>query len=80
MSLSKRFFERQPTPAEVLEHARQRVRFALSEVASDCAPDCETLDDIARALVLALRDLEALQLTIAVLRSNESFERKKGVA
>lgn len=71
MSLSKRFFERQPTPAERLEQARQRVRFALSEVAADSAPDCETLDDVARALVLALREMEALQLTVAVMQRNE---------
>ncbi|MGI8997631.1 MAG: hypothetical protein ACR2GW_13285 [Pyrinomonadaceae bacterium] len=73
MSLSKRFFERQPTPAERLEQARRRVRFALSEVASDSAPDCETLDEIAQALVLALREMEALQITVAVMQRQEGM-------
>ncbi len=73
MSLTKQQLEEpaEPTLAERLEGARQRVRFALSEVASDSAPDCETLDDIARALVLALRELEALQLTVAVMQRKE---------
>ncbi len=67
MSLSKRFFERQPTPAERLEQARQRVRFALNEVASDSAPDCETADEMQRALHATLRDLDALTITLAVM-------------
>jgi len=73
MSLTKQQLEEpaEPTPAERLERARRRVRFALSEVASDSAPDCETLDDIAQALVLALREMEALQLTVAVRQRNE---------
>jgi hypothetical protein len=36
MSLAKRLYERQPTAADRLENARQRVRFALC-----CADDGE---------------------------------------
>ena len=60
-----------PQPTERLERARQRVSFALAEIASDSAPGWETLDDVARALTAALRDLEALQFTVAVMQRRE---------
>jgi hypothetical protein len=68
LSISNRFLEPQPTPAERLDVARRRVRFALGEVASDSPPTFETLDEIAQALVLALREMDALQITVAVMQ------------
>ncbi len=71
MSLTKRWLDQQAeqsqqAPTERLEHARQRVRFAL-RAAEEGPLTVSTADDIARTLTAAMRDLEALQLTVAVL-------------
>ena len=55
-----------PQPTERLETVRKQVRFALTEVSADYILDFETRDSIARALVAALRELEAVQLSVAV--------------
>ncbi len=68
MSLNKRWLEQQAeqAPTERLEHARQRVRVAL-RAAEECSLTVSTADDIARTLTSAMRELEALQLTVAVM-------------
>jgi hypothetical protein len=66
MSLSKRQFERQPTPSDKLESARTRVRFALC-CADDGEPTFDTLDAISRALVAATSDLERVQVDLDAL-------------
>ena len=67
MSLTKRMLERQEkTPVQKLEQARTRVRLALT-AAETGEIGSETFDDIARPLVAVMRELEALQLTWAVL-------------
>lgn len=53
----------QPTLADLLDQVARHVRFALNEVTADSKPSWETLDDVARDLVAALRDLEAVQNT-----------------
>ena len=55
-----------PAASQKLEHARNRVRFAL-RAAEEGPLTVSTADDIARSLTAALRDLEALQLTLAVM-------------
>jgi len=70
MSLSKRQFERQPTTAQRLENARQRVRFALC-AADDGEPTYDTLDAISRALVAATSELETLAIELDTLLSCE---------
>jgi hypothetical protein len=55
-----------PTPAQRLEQARTHVKAAL-HAAEDGDLQPGTFDDIARPLVLALRDLEALTINIAVM-------------
>ena len=57
-----------PQPTERLETVRKQMRFALAEVSADYILDFETRDSIARALVAALRELEAAQLSVAVLQ------------
>jgi hypothetical protein len=59
------------TPAQKLEQARQRVRAAL-RLASDEAPSYAVLDDIARGLSLAMRDLEEAAMAVAVLQRREA--------
>jgi len=59
------------TPAQKLEQARQRVREAL-KLASDEAPSYAVLDDIARGLSLAMRDLEEAAMAVAVLQRREA--------
>jgi hypothetical protein len=67
MSLTKRMLETQErTPAQKLEQARARVRLALS-AAETGEIGSETFDDIARPLVVAMRELEELTITVAVL-------------
>ncbi len=68
MSLTKRWLDTQAeeTPAERLSHARQSVRIAL-RTAADGQPSTETLCDIERALNVALREMEQLQITLAVM-------------
>ena len=63
MSLSKRYFERQPTATQRLESARQRVRLALC-CADEGEPTFATLDSISRALVAATSDLETLAIEL----------------
>ena len=74
MSLSKRFYEQQAerdAPAARLERARQCVQNALS-AAADGQADVLTLCAIEHALNGALREMERLQLTLAVtLRQHE---------
>jgi len=50
----------QPTSeaAAHLERAHDGVRYALSEIASEGTLDFEVIDDVARALVAALREIE----------------------
>ena len=45
-----------------LERARDGVRYALSEIASEGPLSFDTVDDVARALVAALREIGAVQL------------------
>jgi hypothetical protein len=55
-----------PSASQKLEHARQRVRVAL-RAAEEGPLTVSTADDIARSLTSAIRDLEALQITVAVM-------------
>jgi hypothetical protein len=59
------------TPAQKLETARQRVREAL-KFAADETPSYAVLDDIARGLSLAMRDLEEAAMAVAVLQRREA--------
>ncbi len=52
--------------AQRLEHARQRVGFAL-RAAEEGPLTVSTADDIARSLTSALRDLEQLSIQVAVM-------------
>ncbi len=52
--------------AQKLGQVRNRVRFAL-RAAEEGPLTVSTADDIARTLTAAMRDLEALQLTVAVM-------------
>ncbi len=70
MSLSKRYFEQQPTPSERLQNARSRVNFAL-RTAGESEPTFDTLDEIARALVTANRELETLEIDVEALLNHE---------
>ena len=70
MSLSKRYFEQQPTPAERLRNARSRVNFAL-QTAGESEPTFDTLDEIARALVAANRELATLEIDVEALLRRE---------
>jgi hypothetical protein len=58
------------TPAQKLEQARQRIREAL-RLAADETPSYAVLDDIARGLSLATRDLEEAAMAVAVLQRRE---------
>jgi uncharacterized protein involved in exopolysaccharide biosynthesis len=55
-----------PTLAQRLEQARERVKAAL-HAAEDGDLHPTAFDDIARPLILALRDLEALAISVAVM-------------
>jgi hypothetical protein len=55
-----------PDASQKLEQVRNRVRFAL-RAAEEGPLTVSTADDIARSLTAAMRDLEALQLTVAVM-------------
>ncbi len=66
MSLTKRWAETQErTPAERLEEARTRVRLAL-RTAEEGPLDYQSSDDIARALVAAMRDMDTLKMQLMV--------------
>ena len=55
-----------PGASQKLERVRHQVRLAL--IAAEEGPlMVSTADDIARSLTVAMRDLEALQLTLAVM-------------
>jgi hypothetical protein len=54
------------TPAARLERARRSVQSALS-AASTGRPDIVTLCDVESSLNAALREMERLQLTLAVM-------------
>ena len=58
-----------PDALQKLEHARQRLRFALRSVAANEGRllDFETAEEISRALSAASRDLEDLTLHVAVM-------------
>ncbi len=58
------------TPAQKLETARQSVRAAL-RLAADETPSYAVLDDIARGLSIAMRDLEEAAMAVAVLQRRE---------
>ncbi len=51
-----------------LERAHDGVRYALSEIASEDTLSFEAIDDVARALVAALREIEAVQFAESVAR------------
>jgi hypothetical protein len=70
MSLSKRYYEQQPTPSERLQKARSHVQFAL-QTAGEGEPTFGTLDEIARSLVAAHRELEALDVDVEALLNRE---------
>jgi hypothetical protein len=59
------------TPAQKLEQARQRIREAL-RLAADETPSYAVLDDIARGLSLATRDLEEAAMAVTVLQRREA--------
>jgi len=66
MSLSKRYFEAQDrTPAQRLEEARTRVHAAL-RTAEEGPLDYQSSDDIARALVGVLREMDTLKMQLMV--------------
>ena len=58
-----------PDAAQKLEHARQRLRFALRSVSINEGRllDFETAEEISRALAAVSRDLEEVQITVAVM-------------
>ena len=58
-----------PDATHRLQHARQRLRFALRSVIVNEGRllDFETAEEIGRALVAASRDLEELTLQVAVM-------------
>ena len=55
-----------PGASQRLEQVRNRIRFAL-RAAEEGPLTVSTADDISRSLTSAMRDLEALQLTVAVM-------------
>ncbi len=59
------------TPAQKLERARQRVRIALCAANTD-QPSYAVLDDIARGLSIAMRDLDEATIAVAVLQRREA--------
>ena len=66
----------QPTtmqPAQQIEKARHRVQTALS-AAADEQPSFALLDDIARSLTQAMRDLDGLAITVAVLSRKKAIK------
>jgi hypothetical protein len=58
-----------PSAAQKLEHARQRIRFAQRSVTASEGRllDFDTAEEINRALVAVARDLEEVQITVAVM-------------
>ena len=69
MSLTKRWAHTQErTPAQRLEEARSRVRLAL-RTAEEGPLDYQSSDDIARALVAAMRDMDTLKMQLMVAES-----------
>ena len=68
--LSNSTTQRAPAPkpgaSQKLERVRHQVRLAL-RAAEEGPLTVSTADDIARSLTAAMRDLEALQLTLAVM-------------
>ncbi len=71
--LSNSTTQRAPAPkpgaAQKLEHARQRLRFALRSVAANEGRllDFDTAEEISRTLNAVYRDLEEVQITVAVM-------------
>ena len=66
MSLTKRWAHTQErTPAQRLEEARSRVRLAL-RTAEEGPLDYQSSNDIARALVAAMRDMDTLKMQLMV--------------
>ncbi len=68
MSLTKRWLDAQAaeTPAERLARARNSIRFALRAI-GDGQPGVEDVCEAERALAGALREMEQLQITLAVM-------------
>ncbi len=58
-----------PSASQKLEHARQRIRFAQRSVTINEGRllDFDTAEEINRALVAVSRDLEEVQITVAVM-------------
>jgi hypothetical protein len=64
--MTKRWAETQEkTPTERLEQARTRVHAAL-RTAEEGPLDYQSSDDIARALVAAMRDMDTLKMQLMV--------------
>lgn len=63
----------QPTAAQKLEQARQRIRQAARQiqVSEGRTLDFETAEDIQRTLHTALRVLQELTITLAVMQRKE---------
>jgi hypothetical protein len=59
------------TPAQKLETARQSVRIAL-RLAADEDPSYQVLDDIARGLSRAVRELEEAAMAFAVMQRRDA--------
>jgi uncharacterized protein involved in exopolysaccharide biosynthesis len=70
MSLSKRYFEQQPNASARLRNARSHVKIAL-QTAGEGEPTFDTLDEIARSLVAANRELETLEIDVEALLNHE---------
>ncbi len=60
-----------PSPTQQLERARKSVQAAL-RAAADEAPSFALLDDISRSLTQAMRELDGLAITVAVLSRKEA--------
>ena len=52
------------------------MRYALSEIAGEGPLDFEIIDDIARALVAALRAIEAVQFADRAARPYQAFVKE----
>ena len=59
----------QPDASQKIQHARQRLRFALRSVTANEGRllDFDTAEEIGRTLVAVSRDLEELTLQVAVM-------------
>jgi hypothetical protein len=65
-----------PDAAQKLEQARSRVRSVLRDISSTEGRflDFETAEDMSRALSTVLRELDGLQISIAVMSRKEAVD------